>query len=353
MNNKKNIVVDLERLKYFYNGLGQFCFYLGKYLSINQPDWVQFHFLVPTDFIGKFGDNVKYITLKPHLKFIKHYPFKIDLWHTTHQGSEYLPPNNTRQVLTIHDLNFLYEKSDLKAQKRLKKVQKLVNSASLITCISNYVKNDISNNLNLHNIPIEVIYNGVELETHQMEPPKWYNGEKFFCYIGVIEPKKNLKTLIGLIEQVEEDIKLFICGNKQTKYAATLLKEIAAKKLENKMVLPGIVSSSEKTFLLKNCEAFLFPSLIEGFGIPPIEAMKFGKPVFVAKKSSLPEVCGDAAFYWEDFNPLKMVHVLQQGLEQYNKTPEIKEKITLQAAKYNWQNTAKQYIKVYENIFKQ
>ena len=75
-----------------------------------------------------------------------------------------------------------------------------------------------------------------------------------------------------------------------------------AKGLEERIILPGEISDMDKYWLYKNCEAFVFPSMYEGFGLPVIEAMNFGKPVFLSTFSSLPEVGGKYALYWENFD---------------------------------------------------
>ena len=90
---------------------------------------------------------------------------------------------------------------------------------------------------------------------------------------------------------------------------------IAALGLRHVHVLTD-VSEAEKAWLLAHCRAFVFPSLLEGFGLPPIEAMGFGKPVIVARRTALPEVCGEAAAYWDDFDPQAMRAVVQACLDE-------------------------------------
>ncbi len=78
--------------------------------------------------------------------------------------------------------------------------------------------------------------------------------------------------------------------------------------------MPGQISDEDKYWFLKNCKAVLFPSKFEGMGIPPIEAMRFGKPVFASASSSIPEICEDNAFYWENFNPEDMKKSIKKFL---------------------------------------
>jgi len=104
------------------------------------------------------------------------------------------------------------------------------------------------------------------------------------------------------------------------------------------------VSEAQKAWLLANCKAFLFPSLLEGFGLPPIEAMYFGKPVVVARRTSLPEVCGDRAVYWDQFEPKRMkLTTLVAG----NKQPSSPMASSPQG-RFSWDNAAASYINIYQ-----
>jgi glycosyltransferase involved in cell wall biosynthesis len=93
----------------------------------------------------------------------------------------------------------------------------------------------------------------------------------------------------------------------------------AAKKfgVEDRVKLIGPATEEEKYWYYKNCEAFLFPSYAEGFGLPVIEAMYHGKPVFISDKTSLPEVGGDAAYYFRNFEPEYMQEVFKEGMRDY------------------------------------
>ena len=93
----------------------------------------------------------------------------------------------------------------------------------------------------------------------------------------------------------------------------------------------------------------MFPSIAEGFGIPPLEAMHFGKPVFLSRFTSLPEIGGDAAYYFDDFDPEHMRSVLQSGLEDYVRNNRFAA-IQAQAAKFDWNKTAHEYLSVYRSL---
>src|SRR5690606_24164863 len=96
------------------------------------------------------------------------------------------------------------------------------------------------------------------------------------------------------------------------------MQKLAGKlAVTNRLHILGPVSEKDKAWYFKNCLAFMLPSLAEGFGAPVVEAMKFGKPIFLSNLTSLPEIGGDAAFYFNDFEPGNMRQVFNDGLNKY------------------------------------
>jgi glycosyltransferase involved in cell wall biosynthesis len=124
-----------------------------------------------------------------------------------------------------------------------------------------------------------------------------------------------------------------------------------ARKLSvgDKLHILGPVSEEEKAWYFKNCKAFVLPSLAEGFGAPVVEAMQFGKPLFLSDKTSLPEVGGDAAFYFHDFRPEKMRKVLKKGFKKYKQNG-MAEKIIQRGREFDWNQKAKEYVAIYKSL---
>jgi len=114
--------------------------------------------------------------------------------------------------------------------------------------------------------------------------------------------------------------------------------------------LIGKVDENNKYHLYKNCKAFVFPSLTEGFGLPVIEAMSLGKPVFLSNLTSLPEIGGNEAFYWNNFNSEEMIEVVKTGLNEFEKDSGKQQRIIEWAKQFSWENAAKAYLKLYETI---
>lgn len=316
MKKKIKVLLDFTMLEQLHSGIGQLNYNYGKMLVEQNNLNFDFTFLVPIDKVGLFGDNVKYLT--PN-RWRKKFPIlnkRYDIWHSTYQLSKYQPSPLTKHViLTIHDLNFLYEKDEKMAEKELIKLQKKVNRATIITCISNFVVQEIKQNLNTKGKDVKMIYNGVQdLTRKQGEIPDFVNERPFIFALGEIVEKKNFAVLLGLMQLLPQ-YDLYICGIKDRQYAKEILERIEQMRLSNTF-LPGIITHENKIWLYRNCIAFTHPSKLEGFGLPVIEAMQFGKPVFVSNYTSLPEIASDYGFVWSSFISEEMKEVFDNGLKK-------------------------------------
>jgi glycosyltransferase involved in cell wall biosynthesis len=157
-----------------------------------------------------------------------------------------------------------------------------------------------------------VVHNGVrDLTAEPREGVPGLVPGGFLFHLSRMSRSKNVEALLDMAA-VWPEMPLVLAGPDALRNAE-LRAQVEARGLSQVRVLTG-VSDAQKAWLYAECAGFVFPSLTEGFGLPPLEAMHFGKPVFVSDRTSLPEVCGDAAGYWRDFEPLGMRQVVEQGL---------------------------------------
>lgn len=343
-----NIIFDCERMRHPYTGLFEYCVQLGKSLQTCTTADDRISYYVPKQYVHYFEKQRCLIHKRFHKWFLPLTGHE-NIWHTTYQGSRYMQRNRTmKNVLTIHDLNFLYEKTALKTDKYLRKLQKNIDSADYIVTISEYAKNDILNYLKMNDKPISVIYNGCNvLEFPDYNAPVYRPAVPFLFAMGTVLPKKNFHILPCLLKN--NDYELVIAGKGNDDYIQKIVEEAKKHNVADRVKLTGPVKNEDKYWYLKNCSAFLFPSLAEGFGIPPIEAMHFGKPVFLSTKTSLPEVGGQHAYYFNDFEPENMCGVFETGMSHYAQTNP-RSLIIQHANQFNWKESAKAYWKVYESI---
>ncbi|WP_262150903.1 glycosyltransferase family 4 protein [Chryseobacterium foetidum] len=355
---KNKILIDVERLKYPKSGIANVCISLIKGLDELKFDF-QFTFYGPAKNIPKTKSDFKIINWK---FWQKRFPVKtsgFDLIHTTHQLSEYFHNKKSRQkkVVTLHDLNFLHDKSSAKKVKKFTNlVQKNVGNADAIVCISEFVKEDFIKNRELfklkENVVIDVIYNGLifsENENFSSGRMCDFQNKKFILTIGVLYPKKNQHVLLEMMNHNDRDLVLITSAAKSD-YKGLFLAKIKELRLEKRVHILENVSNEEKFFFLKNCEAYCHPSLAEGFGIPPVEAMYFGKPVFLSRFTSLPEIGGNLAFYFDNFDAEKMNEVYLKGLEDFKNDSEMPKKLHQHALKFSYKSMAESYENLYKKL---
>jgi glycosyltransferase involved in cell wall biosynthesis len=343
------ILIDCERTKHPYTGLFYFCLHLGKALIHNaDPAQEQLTFYVPRGQRTLFGPGQNYFFHRDLHKFWIPGTRSFSLWHCTYQNSRLLsPPGKTRVVLTIHDLNFLVERKDDpgKIKKSLRQVQARIDRADHIVCISQFTLSTVSNHLRLGNCPVQVIYNGCNInEFPAFEHPRYRPARPFIFSLGTVLPKKNFHVLPCLL--AGNDYELVIAGIVDPDYEKIIRAAAVHHGVQNRLHLVGPVSEEEKSWYFRNCLAFAFPSLAEGFGFPAVEAMYYGKPVFLSDQASLPEVGGSEAYYFTDFDPAAMQEVFRRGMTDYQIQGRA-EKIRQRALRFNWDQAAKDYLSVY------
>lgn len=183
-------------------------------------------------------------------------------------------------------------------------------NAARIVAISGWVKSDIEQKY--HRSDIEVIYNPILIKENEISDfellKRKYGIEKkqFYYTVSQMIPSKNLGTLIHIIDRIvngEKGQKLpckLVISGVNGSAAEELKREVQSRNLESAVVLTGFISNEERNSLYKNCHTFLFPSVFEGFGMPPVEAMLFRTPVVTTKCASIPEVTQGKAVYVDD-----------------------------------------------------
>lgn len=354
-----SVFIDAERMRDLNSGLGQVCLHLGHELVRQRPDSWELTFLVPKGKTGVFGDSVKYIEASWQRKLW--IPGKYDLWHCLHQDSAYLPNSLwnglTKLILTIHDLNFL-ERIDYSVEKKAQKLARLqgiVNRATALTAISQYVVSVVNEHLRIPaSKPVHLITNGVAVRPSEVpaEVPSLVSSVDlvpYFLFVGVIHPKKNVHTLLPLLEAFP-DYRLVLAGPDRHAYAQHIREQAQKLGIADRLIMPGPVDEATKLWLYAHCEAFLFPSLSEGFGLPVAEAMTFGKPVFIANLTSLPEVGGKEAYYFDSFDPESMAKIVHDGLHDFAQNPLRQERLRRRAAGFSWASVAEEYWKLYKEL---
>lgn len=354
---KKKIVLDCERMKYPHTGLYHFCFELGKEI-ISQSSAVGMDISIYTakSCQEKFIGHSKFIDQSPLHKFILPSLHGFQLWHATHQSTEYYPNHeNIKILLTIHDINFIHEKakSTLKQQREIEKLQKKIDRSDQVVAISNFVKDDLLQHFKIAEDKIKVIYNGCNIQGSRPVQVHLIPLKQAFIFtIGTIVAKKNFHVLPALL--VGNDFQLVIAGITQKNgYQQQIIAEAEKLGVVDRLVFTGAISEAEKFWYYQQCRAFVFPSLMEGFGLPVVEAMAFGKPIFLSRKTSLPEIGGDVVQYFNSFDAAHMQETLMNGLKIYDEDANLKVRIIERSKLFSWQTSAKEYVEIYRQVLAQ
>ncbi|MGQ1946422.1 glycosyltransferase family 4 protein [Geofilum sp. OHC36d9] len=194
---------------------------------------------------------------------------------------------------------------------------------------------------------ISVVYHGI---SDDFSPQNKFNKiekdlpSEFILYIGRINVRKNIKLLIDAIEMIN-DANLVIVGKRDNK-SFDIDKYIKKKGLDDRIFLLGHLSYNELLTVIARGKIFVFPSLAEGFGLPPLEAMKSGVPVIVSNVTSLPEVCGDAVYYIDPLKKSQLVDAINRLNIDSSLYNQLVAKGLKHAKKFDWKTSTEDILKI-------
>lgn len=344
------VLYDCDKLKYKNTGLHTFNANLIKTLKIEgERRGSLFSVFSLKKIVPFLGDTSIY----PHSFWHRIFfwlPKEIKVWHIPFQFGKYMPISNQKVVLTIHDLNFLYEKNGYRKHKWLRILQRNINKADYLVAISNFTKLDVMKHLDTKNKPFDVIYNGtIPIDPNRVDDNKKLCDKEFLFTVSTILPKKNMHVLPCLL--VGNNYELIVAGN-LSPYVNKIIEEAKKYGVKDRVKILGPIDENDKNWYLKHCKAFLFPSIAEGFGIPVIEAMNFGKPIFLSKHTSLPEIGKDYCYYFNyDFDREEMQKEFKEGLDDFEKHGN-PQRIIEYSKSFSWEKAAKEYWDIYEKLMK-
>jgi len=297
-------------------------------------------------------------------------PLPVDLFtgevDVFHSPDFLLPPlRHGRAILTVHDLSFrrLPECADAALAAYLNRaVPHSIQRADLVLADSLSTKADLMELLGVPAAKIEVLYPGVG-DTYQpirdeatltAIRQKYGLPHDFVLFVGTIEPRKNLVTLLKAWSQIcnlQSAIcnKLVVAGSRGWLYEETFAT-VERLGLSSDVVFLGYVPEADLPALYSLARLFVFPSLYEGFGLPPLEAMACGTPVVCANTSSLPEVAGNAALLVDPLDADGLATTMQQALGDEGLRARLVERGLRQAARFTWRAAAQQLLAIYEKV---
>lgn len=345
---ERHIGISLGQLGSFKDGLGEFCNQLCTRMAahaerLHEERGIRLWIHLNQDHVGRFGPSVGYIPAERSQRRRHLHPQVFELWHSLHQLNRLRPPQScARHVLTLHDLNFLYFKNAYSRWRDRYRLRTLLGRTDEIVTITHYVEQDVLKHLRWSG-PIQTIHNGVTDLSQADREPVELPSDRFLFHISRMAPSKNMAAILNMAQAWPE--RPIVLAGPESVDVERLRKDIHARGLRNITLLTD-VSEAQKAWLFAHCDGLVFPSLAEGFGLPVIEAMYFGKPVFLSRLTALPEVGGALAHYFDSFEPGAMRAVIEQGLRQHEQ-PGASEALIAWARQFSWERCAQQYLALY------
>lgn len=284
----------------------------------------------------------------------------------THFFNYIVPPFvNGKKVVTIHDMVYKAFPETVRGRTRFMLetgLKKSMRRADIIITDSEFSKSEIVKYFPKYSKKIRVVPCGVDCNRFKPceNPETIYKVKKslkingdYFLYVGTIEPRKNLVRLIKaykvFTKHVENPPKLVLAGAKGW-LCNDIYKLVKQLNLEKKVIFTKYVSYEDMPPLICGAMSFVFPSLYEGFGIPPLEAMACGVPVLTSGEASIPEVVGDCAVICDAYS----VKSIAKGLYQLYKNPDLRYKLSksgLERSKlFTWEHSAEKLYSVYKEL---
>jgi glycosyltransferase involved in cell wall biosynthesis len=349
----RHVAFSLGDIGSLHDGLGEFSRQIGQRLVNLAPVWrerhgVVLHVHLRQTLTGIFGDAVSYLPVTKWQRYRHHRPEHFALWHSLHQLNKTLPPAGTGiRMVTVHDLNYRYGRNAFSTWRHHRRTQRLLARTDALTAISQYTAADLRQHLGWTD-DIQVIYNGARNLVGQPQQPlegdPTLGHRPFLLHLSRMSPSKNPQAIVALAAIWPE--MTFVMAGPPNAHALALQ---AANRLPNLQFHLGI-SEAQKAWAYGACSGFVFPSLTEGFGLPPVEVMHFGKPVFLSRLTSLPEVGGDGADYFDDFSPAAMRAVIETGLARNAADPARAQAIRAHAAQFDWNTAGDAYVDLYARL---
>jgi glycosyltransferase involved in cell wall biosynthesis len=288
-----------------------------------------------------------------------------ELFHAPHYVLPPLTP--CRSVVTIHDCIHLrfpqYLPSKFGYAYARAQMWMATHRAARVITVSEASKRDILRYFRVPESRIDVIYNAID-DRFWQEPSaddvmrvreRYRLTDPFVLYAGNIKPHKNLERLIEAFHLMRHDrphlssVQLLIIGDEISKYAA-LRRAVHRHKLHKHVRFFGFVTDQTLAALYRLADVFVFPSLYEGFGLPPLEAMASGTPVITSNVSSLPEVVGDAALMIDPYEPAAIADAMQRVLTSPELREDLQRRGLARAREFSWERSIKRVREIYDEV---
>lgn len=266
--------------------------------------------------------------------------------------------NDCKKVITVHDLSYLKYPQFLtfksRVWHRIIMAKRSIQKSDMVIAVSESTKNDLIELLGMDPYSVRVIYEGVDPKfkviNNQVElnrvAKKYKLPAKFILYLGTLEPRKNIESIIEAYSKLKTDHYLVISGGGGWK--SKKIMQLAKKNAKIKII--GYVAEADKRGLYNLADLFVYPSYYEGFGLPPVEAMACGIPVIVGANSSQVEIVKNGAMLVDPYNINEIAKAMSLILSNEKIKLQFIENGFLVASEYKWDKTAHEVINTFKTL---
>jgi glycosyltransferase involved in cell wall biosynthesis len=230
---------------------------------------------------------------------------------------------------------------------------RLVRQAEAILCVSHFTQGELARFTDVSSRKVKVIHNGVNESWFKIKRRKNPRPRPYLLYVGNVKPHKNLSALLEAFSFLKDKIPhdLVLVGQKEGFITGDSSVFEKAKGLKERVHFTGIVKEDLLGQYYAFADMLVFPSLYEGFGLPPLEAMACGCPTVVSKAASLPEVCGQATEYFDPKNPNEMAGKILKVLQNKKLREKLVKQGTKQVRQFTWKESARRTCQVVDSLF--
>lgn len=268
------------------------------------------------------------------------------------------------QVLTVHDLSMIRFPAHRKKEsaKHGKMLALACEKADAIISVSQSTKLDIEKFFNIPAAKIDVVYSGyntifrkiVGQQNSEKILKKYHIESPFLLFVGTIEPRKNISNLILAFNKFAQSAEgkkyTLVLAGKHGWNTEEIEKTFNDSRVKEKISFLGYVPDEDLLYLYNNTALFCYPSIFEGFGFPPLEAMACGAPVLSSNVSSLPEVVGSAGKLVDPTDYVSIYNGIRQILSDKVLADKMRQESLLQAKKFSWDKCARDTYRVYKKV---
>jgi glycosyltransferase involved in cell wall biosynthesis len=342
-------------------GIGEYAFeLLNQFSKLDRPEIKFIIYLKskPLIHMPKESSNWRYKVVGPS-KLWTQFGLPLSLFTSFTKPNIFFTPSHYSprfcpipRAMSIMDLSYvkfpeLFNKDDLYQLVNWTKYSAL--KASRVFTISGSSRDDIIKEYKVKPENVVVTYPGIKMDIKASKSKFDIDGQ-YILFVGTLQPRKNIVRLVEAFSRLnEKDLKLLIVGKKGWQYEE-IINSPKTYDVQDRVKFLDYVSDEELPALYKNALCFCLPSLYEGFGLPVLESMKYGCPVAISNTSSLPEVGGEAALYFDPENTDDITRALEELIQDKKKRESLIKKGYEQIKKFSWEKTANETLKVLENL---